>query len=124
MRVVGAVPIVMVAGAFAMVACLAFVSGNMYKAACLTGISVVALVALACLAVPPFAHSLSYYCGVFLVAAVIFPLTEVLLVRRRDMWRYAIPDGLGIPMWLPVAWGYTALFIAAIAQWVTGAIAG
>jgi len=52
---------------------------------------------------------------VYLVGAVLGPLTEV-IATRLGIWTYAFPSFLSIPLWLPFAWGFAAVLFISIAQ--------
>ncbi len=51
------------------------------------------------------------------IGGVLGPTAEVLAVSA-GAWRYAAPDFLGIPLWLPFAWGLVSILSAAIAATV------
>jgi len=46
----------------------------------------------------------------FAVGAVFGPLGEMICIRF-GVWAYANPTALGIPLWLPFAWGFASLLI-------------
>jgi hypothetical protein len=43
------------------------------------------------------------------------PVAEIVAVRH-GAWAYATPDFLGVPLWLPVAWGLATLVIKRISE--------
>jgi uncharacterized membrane protein YoaT (DUF817 family) len=51
----------------------------------------------------------------FMIGAVIGPLGEIFCVYS-GAWRYANPTFLGIPLWLPLAWGLAITLIKRIAE--------
>lgn len=46
----------------------------------------------------------------FLAAAFFGPLGEIVAIHF-GVWAYANPSMLGIPVWLPFAWGYVGMLI-------------
>ena len=50
----------------------------------------------------------------FVVAAIVGPLAEIVCVHF-GVWSYKNPSFLGIPMWLPLAWGLSIMVIKRIA---------
>jgi hypothetical protein len=55
---------------------------------------------------------------VYIVGAIAGPGAEVFGVRA-GAWKYAAPAFLGIPLWLPFAWGYAAILVIWIAETVS-----
>ena len=55
--------------------------------------------------------------ALYVIGGVLGPTAEVLAVSA-GAWRYAAPDFLGIPLWLPFAWGLVSILSAAIAATV------
>ena len=51
----------------------------------------------------------------YAVGAILGPVTEV-LATALGIWTYARPTLLGIPLWLPFAWGFAAVLFVRIAQ--------
>ena len=52
---------------------------------------------------------------VVLIGAVVGPSAEI-ICASRGAWQYAHPDFLGIPLWLPIAWGLAALLVQGISE--------
>jgi len=52
---------------------------------------------------------------IVLGGAVLGPLAEGIAVAC-GAWTYAVPDALGLPIWLPVAWGLATLLIKRITE--------
>jgi hypothetical protein len=57
---------------------------------------------------------------VYIVGAIAGPGAEVFGVQA-GAWKYAAPAFLGIPLWLPFAWGYAAILVIWIAETVASA---
>jgi uncharacterized membrane protein YoaT (DUF817 family) len=55
----------------------------------------------------------------FLIIAVLGSLVEVVFVRS-GVWHYANPTLLGVPLWVPFAFGTTGLIGGRMAQTLTG----
>lgn len=55
---------------------------------------------------------------IFLTGALFGPSMEAIAIRA-GAWQYANPSFTGIPMWLPLLWGLTAVFLMKIARWMT-----
>lgn len=53
----------------------------------------------------------------FITGAIIGPLGEILCIYF-GVWQYANPSFLGIPVWLPFAWGLATMLIKRIAETV------
>ena len=51
----------------------------------------------------------------FVIGAILGPMAEVVCIYFR-VWSYSNPTFLGIPLWLPFAWGIAALMITRIAE--------
>ncbi len=51
----------------------------------------------------------------FVSGAVIGPIAEVIAVQY-GVWQYANPSILGIPVWLPIAWGSAVVLIKRMAE--------
>ncbi|UCG95438.1 MAG: hypothetical protein JSV92_00075 [archaeon] len=51
----------------------------------------------------------------FFSGALFGPVSEIILVSF-GVWRYANPTFLGVPMWLPFAWGLATLMIKRFAE--------
>ena len=51
----------------------------------------------------------------FLVAAVLGPVTEIIAILY-GVWHYSNPSFLGIPVWLPLLWGFAGVMIARITE--------
>ena len=56
-------------------------------------------------------HDIMY----FLVGATLGPLLEIIFIRY-GIWAYTHPTLLGIPMWLPLLWGFAAIVLSRIAR--------
>lgn len=54
---------------------------------------------------------------VLLGGAVLGPIAEIVAVRF-GAWSYHTPDFLGVPIWLPIAWGLATLIIKRIGEGV------
>ena len=54
---------------------------------------------------------------VYIVGAVAGPVAEMFGVRA-GAWKYTAPAFLGIPVWLPFAWGYAVVLVIWIAETV------
>ena len=71
------------------------------------------LLVLICAAVASFWHTRQDL--IFLVTgAVVGPVAEIVCVHF-GVWQYANPSFLGIPVWLPLAWGFVTMLIGRIA---------
>jgi len=46
----------------------------------------------------------------FLVAAILGPVSEIIMIHF-GVWQYTNPTAFGIPLWLPLAWGLSAIII-------------
>lgn len=53
-----------------------------------------------------------------IVGAAMGAIAEITAIHY-DVWQYANPSFLGIPMWLPIAWGIIAVLIRRIAESVS-----
>lgn len=51
----------------------------------------------------------------FITGAVVGPLGEIICISF-GAWQYANPTLLGIPLWLPFAWGFATVLIKRIAE--------
>ncbi|MFH1211400.1 MAG: hypothetical protein V1659_00545 [Candidatus Woesearchaeota archaeon] len=51
----------------------------------------------------------------FVTGAIIGPLAEILCIHF-GAWQYFNPSFLGIPAWLPLAWGLATMLIKRIAE--------
>jgi len=51
----------------------------------------------------------------FVTGAIIGPLAEIICIYF-GVWHYANPTFLGIPIWLPLAWGFATMLIKRIAE--------
>ena len=58
---------------------------------------------------------------VFLTSGALGAIAEILVVAF-GAWSYSVPQFLGIPYWLPLAWGLSSLFIRRIAARVDNPI--
>ncbi|MGD0090543.1 MAG: hypothetical protein ABSE73_11540 [Planctomycetota bacterium] len=54
----------------------------------------------------------------YLLGAILGPLGETIGVRS-GAWQYSSPTFLGIPLWLPFAWGTMTVLIRAVSDTVT-----
>jgi hypothetical protein len=55
---------------------------------------------------------------IFLICGAMGALAEILVVAF-GAWSYSMPQFLGIPYWLPLAWGISALFIRNVERKLT-----
>ena len=51
----------------------------------------------------------------FVIGAIIGPIGEIVCIYF-GVWQYANPTFLGIPIWLPLAWGLATMVIKRIAE--------
>lgn len=51
----------------------------------------------------------------FITGAIIGPIGEIVCIYF-GVWKYANPTFLGIPIWLPFAWGLATMLIKRIAE--------
>ena len=51
----------------------------------------------------------------FVVGAIVGPIGEIVAIQF-GVWQYANPSFLGIPIWLPLAWGLAVALIKRIAE--------
>ena len=51
----------------------------------------------------------------FLFGAIIGPVMEMISIHF-GIWAYTNPTFLGIPVWLPVLWGFAAIVLSRIAR--------
>ncbi len=51
----------------------------------------------------------------FIVAAVVGPVVEIISIYY-GIWSYADPMFLGIPVWLPLLWGFAGVLLRRIAE--------
>jgi hypothetical protein len=51
----------------------------------------------------------------FVTGAVVGPIAEIVCIYF-GVWQYANPTFLGIPVWLPLAWGLVTVLIKRIAE--------
>ncbi|MFH1162336.1 MAG: hypothetical protein V1696_03660 [Candidatus Jorgensenbacteria bacterium] len=74
-----------------------------------TGVIIIALffIRLLMMGVERDRSALVIYIFTFLFGA----LSEALVVSVGSAWRYAVPQVIGIPWWLPFVWGNAGLFI-------------
>jgi hypothetical protein len=56
-------------------------------------------------------HDIMY----FIVGATLGPLLEIIFIYY-GIWMYTKPTFLGIPMWLPLLWGFAAIVLSRIAR--------
>lgn len=56
-------------------------------------------------------HDIYFY----VAGAIIGPISEIICIRF-GVWQYANPTFLGIPMWLPLAWGLITMLIKRISE--------
>jgi len=54
----------------------------------------------------------------YLIGAILGPLGEMIGVRS-GAWQYSSPTFLGIPLWLPFAWGAMTVLIRAVSDTLT-----
>ena len=59
----------------------------------------------------------SHVVVLYAIGAVVGPCGEMIGVRA-GAWRYACPTFLGIPLWLPFAWGLATVLVRGIAETV------
>jgi hypothetical protein len=55
----------------------------------------------------------------FLPAAILGPIGEVIAISY-GVWQYANPTILGVPLWLPIGWGLSAMIALRIAHTIAG----
>lgn len=55
----------------------------------------------------------------FIVGAVVGPMGEVVAIYY-GAWHYTNPSFIGIPIWLPFAWGLATMLTKRIADTITG----
>ena len=55
----------------------------------------------------------------FVTGAILGPLAEIICVYF-GVWQYANHSFLGIPMWLPLAWGFASMLIKRIVETLFG----
>jgi hypothetical protein len=91
---------------------VALFHGNPPLLAALLVVTAVLVIAVAC---RPVRHAVALYA----VGAVLGPGGEM-IAMSTGTWRYAEPDFLGIPMWLPFGWGVAAVVIGRIAATLSG----
>lgn len=58
-------------------------------------------------------HKKMAYLYVFAITAFFGPLAEAVAIYF-GAWTYAIPQFIGIPVWLPVLWGLAGVFIVRV----------
>ena len=51
----------------------------------------------------------------YIVGAIIGPVAEIVCINY-GVWQYANPSFLGIPIWLPLAWGFAVVMIKRVAE--------
>ena len=51
----------------------------------------------------------------FISGGVLGPFAEIIAIHF-GVWQYTNPDFLGIPMWLPLAWGFVSVMLLRIAE--------
>jgi len=51
----------------------------------------------------------------FIIGAIIGPIGEIVCVHF-GVWQYTNPSFLGIPVWLPLAWGLAVVLVKRIAE--------
>lgn len=51
---------------------------------------------------------------IFICGGIIGPIAEIVFVYF-GVWQYANPTFLGIPVWLPLAWGFATILIVRVA---------
>ncbi len=57
----------------------------------------------------------------FVLGAIFGPTMEIVIIHH-GAWQYTNPTFLGIPIWLPLLWGFAALFLGKIAKWFEKAL--
>lgn len=57
----------------------------------------------------------------FVSGAILGPIGEIICIHF-GVWQYANPNFLGIPLWLPFAWGLATIFIKRVAETIAGII--
>ena len=53
-----------------------------------------------------------------MLIGVILPVVEYVCIRY-DMWKYTAPQYMEIPLWLPLLWAITSLFILDVCTKIT-----
>ncbi len=51
----------------------------------------------------------------FIIGAIVGPIAEIICIQF-GVWQYSNPSFLGIPIWLPFAWGLAVMLIKRIAE--------
>lgn len=51
----------------------------------------------------------------FVIGAIVGPMAEIICIHF-GVWQYVNPTILGIPIWLPFAWGLATMLIKRIAE--------
>lgn len=67
-----------------------------------------ALLMVAIIAITTKLWRRKYDMSFFIVGATVGPTAEIVCVHF-GAWQYASPFFLGIPLWLPIAWGFIAM---------------
>lgn len=57
----------------------------------------------------------------FVVVAVLFQAGEM-IIAHFGAWTYNNPTYLGIPMWIPLSWGYVAVIIKRLSETLSAVI--
>ncbi|ODS37503.1 MAG: hypothetical protein A7315_03985 [Candidatus Altiarchaeales archaeon WOR_SM1_79] len=55
----------------------------------------------------------------FIMGAIFGPVVEVICIYY-GAWSYSNPSFLGIPIWLPIAWGYAVVYLKGIHENILG----
>jgi len=71
-----------------------------------------------CIAIGLLSLSGWRYWKYYLSCAVLGAISEILVIHG-GAWSYALPQLLGIPLWVPFAWGNASLFYISLAPHVT-----
>tara|TARA_Y100000034_G_C6526451_1_gene226723 strand:+ start:54 stop:401 length:348 start_codon:yes stop_codon:yes gene_type:complete len=51
----------------------------------------------------------------FIIGAILGPFAEIIAIHY-GVWSYANPTFLGIPIWLPLVWGFVLVTIVRVAE--------
>ena len=96
-------------------ACVVYVIGNFYTNNLL--VAIVLLIPSIYLVTRP--HRRKHDTIAFFFAAIVGPVMEMLLIRK-GVWTYANPTIGGAPLWLPLLWGLSVMFLIKVSRWIAG----
>ena len=95
--------------------CVVYVIGNFYENNLL--VAIVLLIPSMILVLRP--HRRKHDMIAFFFAAIVGPLMEMLLIKK-GVWSYANPTYGGAPLWLPLLWGLSVMFLIKVSRWIAG----